>query len=110
MHAPLERVSGAISGAPQFGNWFGVAFDGSYAEETDLAGAIRPTTADAEVAKLQESCQEKALPRQDGIELTITDSGFDRLPAARHASAYAANEGGWVHQTRLLEIYLAMHA
>ena len=65
---------------------------------------------DDEVAKLQEPYQMKDLPRQDGIELTITDSGFDRLPAARHESAYAVNDGGSAHQTRLLENYLALHA
>jgi uncharacterized protein YndB with AHSA1/START domain len=42
-----------------------------------------------------------------GILLTITESGFDRIPLARHAKAFKANEGGWEMQTRLIEKYLA---
>jgi uncharacterized protein YndB with AHSA1/START domain len=42
-----------------------------------------------------------------GILLTVTESGFDRLPAGRRAKAFAANEGGWEHQTTLIAKYLA---
>ena len=44
-----------------------------------------------------------------GILLTVTESGFDRLPPARRAKAFAANEGGWTHQMELIRKYLAMH-
>jgi uncharacterized protein YndB with AHSA1/START domain len=42
-----------------------------------------------------------------GTMLTITESGFDRIPLARRAKAFAANEEGWDLQTRLIEKYLA---
>jgi uncharacterized protein YndB with AHSA1/START domain len=42
-----------------------------------------------------------------GILLTITESGFDRIPLARRAKAFKANEGGWGMQVRLIEKYLA---
>ena len=42
-----------------------------------------------------------------GILLTITESGFDQIPLARRAEAFKANEGGWEHQARLIEKYLA---
>lgn len=42
-----------------------------------------------------------------GILLTITESGFDRIPLARRAAAFQANDGGWSHQVRLIEKYLA---
>lgn len=42
-----------------------------------------------------------------GTMLTITESGFDRIPLARRAKAFAANEEGWELQTRLIEKYLA---
>jgi uncharacterized protein YndB with AHSA1/START domain len=42
-----------------------------------------------------------------GIRLTISESGFDQLPPTRRAQAYAANEGGWEAQTRLIAKYLA---
>ena len=43
---------------------------------------------------------------EGGTLLTITESGFDRIPLERRAKAFAANEGGWEHQTKLLEKYL----
>jgi 2-polyprenyl-6-methoxyphenol hydroxylase-like FAD-dependent oxidoreductase/uncharacterized protein YndB with AHSA1/START domain len=43
----------------------------------------------------------------DGTRLAITESGFERIPLARRAKAFAANEGGWQAQTRLVEKYLA---
>jgi uncharacterized protein YndB with AHSA1/START domain len=149
LRVPLERVWRAISDAAEFGAWFGVKFDGPFAEGADLTGTVTPTTADAAVAKLQEpyagaafrlaveriepmrqccfrwhpfaidpgvdySAEAMTLivfelePRSDGVQLTIGESGFERLPPARRASAYAANDGGWAHQIRLIEKYLAL--
>lgn len=54
LHAPLARVWAAVSDASQFGAWFGVDFDGPFVAGASLAGRIRPTTVDPEVAKLQE--------------------------------------------------------
>lgn len=45
---------------------------------------------------------------EDGTLLTITESGFDRLPLERRATAFAANEGGWEHQTKLIAKYLLL--
>ncbi|MEO6689461.1 MAG: SRPBCC family protein [Dokdonella sp.] len=42
-----------------------------------------------------------------GTLLTITESGFDRIPLARRADAFAANDGGWQMQTTLIAKYLA---
>ena len=42
-----------------------------------------------------------------GTLLTITESGFDAIPLARRAQAFTANEGGWTHQTKLIEKYLS---
>lgn len=44
----------------------------------------------------------------EGIWLTVTESGFDRLPPERRAKAFAANEGGWTHQMELIRKYLAL--
>ncbi len=43
-----------------------------------------------------------------GILLTITETGFDQIAAARRIPAIEANEGGWTHQTRLIEKYLIL--
>ena len=60
LRAPRERVWRAVSDAKEFGSWFGVAFDGPFAEGTRLSGKISPTTVDAEVAKMQEPYSGKA--------------------------------------------------
>jgi uncharacterized protein YndB with AHSA1/START domain len=54
LKAPPERVWRAVSDAREFGSWFGVAFDGPFVAGQTITGRIVPTTADAEVAKLQE--------------------------------------------------------
>lgn len=45
-----------------------------------------------------------------GVLLTIRESGFDRIPLARRAKAFEANEGGWSKQLTLIEKYLAQTA
>jgi uncharacterized protein YndB with AHSA1/START domain len=44
----------------------------------------------------------------DGTLLTIKESGFEQIPAARRKQAFEANDGGWTHQTKLIEKYLAL--
>jgi uncharacterized protein YndB with AHSA1/START domain len=148
LRAPRERVWRAISDAKEFGSWFGVRFDGPFAEGARLTGKITPTTVDADVAKMQEPYAGKAfdwtveriepmrrlafrwhphavdsgvdyskepttliefelLDAPGGILLKISESGFDQIPLERRAKAFKANEGGWEHQTRLIEKYLA---
>jgi uncharacterized protein YndB with AHSA1/START domain len=45
-----------------------------------------------------------------GTMLKVTESGFDQIPIERRAKAFAANEGGWAAQMKLIEKYLALHA
>jgi uncharacterized protein YndB with AHSA1/START domain len=45
----------------------------------------------------------------DGVMLTVTESGFDRIPLERRAKAFAANDQGWGMQMKLIEKYL-VHA
>lgn len=147
LRAPLDRVWRAISDAKQFGSWFGAAFDGPFEQRARATGKIVPTTADPEVAKMQEPHRGKPFeflvdriepPHRisfrwhpyaiepgvdysrepmttivfeltevpEGVELTVSESGFDRIPLARRAEAFKANEGGWEHQTRLIAKYL----
>lgn len=151
LRASLARVWRAIADSAQFGSWFGVAFDGPFVAGQPLVGKVVPTTADPEVAKMQEPYRgaafnitiEKLEPEKEfsfrwhpfaidpgvdyskepttlvvfsleevpeGVKLTITESGFDRIPLGRRAQAFTANDGGWTHQTKLLEKYLAQTA
>ena len=42
-----------------------------------------------------------------GTKLTITESGFDKIPLERRAKAFEANAGGWAAQITLITKYLA---
>jgi uncharacterized protein YndB with AHSA1/START domain len=53
LNAPLERVWRAISDSREFGQWFGVAFDGPFVPGTSVTGVITPTRVDQEVARAQ---------------------------------------------------------
>ncbi len=46
---------------------------------------------------------------EEGTLLTITESGFDQLPVERRDQAFKANDGGWTHQAKLIEKYLALN-
>ena len=41
-----------------------------------------------------------------GTAVTIVESGFDRIPLARRAKAFTANEQGWSMVMKLIEEYL----
>lgn len=43
----------------------------------------------------------------DGVMLTVTESGFNRIPLARRTKAFTANEGGWSVMVKVIEEYLA---
>lgn len=149
LRAPRARVWGAISDSRQFGAWFGADFDGPFVPGARLGGAIRPTTVDPEVARLQEphrgarfeilverleperllsfrwqpglepgatltpetsTLVEFALEAVDGgTAVTITESGFERIPLAKRAQAFQGNQEGWGHQARLLDTYVQRH-
>jgi uncharacterized protein YndB with AHSA1/START domain len=43
----------------------------------------------------------------EGTELTVTESGFDRLPLHRRAEAFRMNERGWAGQMKNIESHVA---
>src|SRR6266480_1395969 len=46
----------------------------------------------------------------NGTVLTVTESGFDKLPADRRLEAFRRNEGGWAEQIKNVEAYLAKNS
>ena len=115
LRAPHERVWRAISDAQQFGRWFGVAFDGPFTEGIRLTGTIVLTTVDRIEPMRLLSFRWHPFAVEPGVDyggilLTISESGFDRIPPARRAKAFAAGEGGWEIQTHLIEKYLALQS
>jgi uncharacterized protein YndB with AHSA1/START domain len=53
LRAPLNRVWRAISDADEFGQWFGVRFDGPFVAGEPVTGVITPTAVDDDIAQLQ---------------------------------------------------------
>jgi len=47
---------------------------------------------------------------EGGILLTVTESGFDKIPLARRAAAFSGNEAGWTKVVTLIEKYLDREA
>lgn len=43
---------------------------------------------------------------ENGVMLTVTESGFDQIPLERRAKAFTANEQGWTMVMKLIEDYL----
>src|SRR3954452_13837842 len=133
LRAPRSRVWRALADTKEFGAWFGVALTGSFAEGATVRGNItypgyehltmevvvermqperffsyrwHPYAIDpkvdysAEPATLVEFSLEEA---EGGTRLTIVESGFDRIPAARRADAFRMNDGGWSEQIKNVE-------
>jgi uncharacterized protein YndB with AHSA1/START domain len=147
LRAPRKRVWRALSDSTEFGNWFGMKFNGPFAPGARMSGVIVPTTVDAEVASAQKKYEgipfdftiEQMEPERlfsyrwhpgavdpdvdystepttlvvfeleevtDGVMLTVTETGFDQIPLARRAKAFASNEGGWTMVMKLIERYV----
>jgi len=54
LNASRARVWKALSDAKEFGDWFGVKFDGPFVAGAALRGVTVPTKADPEIARMQE--------------------------------------------------------
>jgi uncharacterized protein YndB with AHSA1/START domain len=148
LRAPLKRVWRALADSKEFGDWFGMRFEGPFAPGSLMRGVMVPTKVDAEVAKAQSPYEGKPFEitiermererlfsfrwhpyavepgvdyskepttliefsleeMENGVMLTVTESGFDQIPLERRAKAFAANEQGWGMVITLIEKYLA---
>ncbi|HJV49456.1 MAG TPA: SRPBCC family protein [Geothrix sp.] len=125
---PPSRVWKALTDAEEFGAWFRVKLEGAFIPGERTQGNItypgfehlrmdvrveriepkilfsfrwHPAVVDpavdhsAEPGTLVEFRLE-AVP--EGTWLTVSESGFDQLPAGRREEAYRMNEGGWTIQ------------
>ena len=128
LRAPRSRVWRALSNVEEFSTWFRTNFQGEFAEGATVRGRptlsgyehltieIRiermepehrlsfrwhPYEVDmskdysAEPTTLVEFTLEDAA---EGTRLTVTESGFDALPADRRIEAFRENEKGWIDQ------------
>jgi uncharacterized protein YndB with AHSA1/START domain len=136
LRAPQSRVWQAISDATAFGSWFGVKFQGAFAPGAVVRGTfvdpqyahlpmevtierIEPERlfsfrwfadvpdAGEDVSAGPMTLVEFALAEvPEGTELTIVESGFDRLPPERRARAWPSNDEGWTIQIANIERYV----
>ena len=129
MKAPRSRVWKAISDAREFGQWFQIAIDGSFAPGKAVSGRIttpgkyeglrfelvvermdpeelfsyrwHPYAIDPKVDYSSEPKTLVELRLEEipgGTRVSVVESGFDALPAARRQEAFRMNEGGWAQQ------------
>jgi uncharacterized protein YndB with AHSA1/START domain len=73
LRAPRQRIWRALSDSTEFGAWFGMKFDGTFAPGALMRGVIVPTTVDAGVAQAQK--QYEGLP----VEILIEQMEPERL-------------------------------
>ncbi|SRR5258708_15207950 len=137
LNAPLPRVWRALANAEEFGSWFGMELAGAFTpgarvdaritvpgyEHVTLAIAVERVDPErllsyrwhpyamepgvdysAEPATLVEF-QLAEVP--GGTQLTIVESGFDRIPLARRAEAFRMNDEGWTEQIKNIERHVA---
>jgi uncharacterized protein YndB with AHSA1/START domain len=137
LRAPRTRVWRALTDHEEFGSWFRVKLEGPFTPGGRVKGRItypgyehlvmdvtvetmepeklfsfrwHPYAIDPAVDYSHEpsTLVEFSLEdTKDGTQLTVVESGFDRLPAARRAEAFRANEGGWSEQMQNIERHVA---
>ena len=137
LRAPRARVWRALTDAREFGEWFRVKLEGTFAEGAVTRGKItypgyehltmemqverieperyfafrwHPYAVDPNVDFSSEptTLVEFRLEEADGgTILTVVESGFDRIPLARRAEAFRMNDGGWTEQMKNIERYVS---
>jgi uncharacterized protein YndB with AHSA1/START domain len=73
LHVPLQRVWSALADSTEFGNWFGMRFDGQFKPGAHMHGVVVPTKVNADVAKAQQKYE--GIP----VEITIEKMEPERL-------------------------------
>lgn len=136
LKASISRVWRALTDYQEFGEWFRVKLDGPFAPGQKSTGHItypgyehykweavvqkmeperlfsftwHPYAIDqskdysGETPTLVEFRLEKTA---NGTLLTLTESGFDKVPAQRRDEAFRMNDGGWTEQMKNIEAYV----
>ena len=133
LRAPRSRVWRAIANAEEFGAWFGVRLESAFVQGARVKGQITvPGYEHLTMDITIETVDPERLfsyrwhpyaiePGMDysrepttlvefrldevagGTRLTVVESGFDRIPAARRAEAFRRNDEGWAQQVKNIE-------
>ena len=135
LKAPQTRVWRALTDSKQFSAWFGIELNEEFAVGRFVQGQLNyrgervmidfvvermdaedyfayrwhPGAIDPKVDYSSEPMtlvEFRLTSVPEGTELTITESGFDRIPLDRRDAAYRMNEGGWKSQVEKLRAYV----
>lgn len=133
LKAPVARVWRALTDYHEFSKWFGVNLEAPFVPGQTARGRItypgyEQYTLEAVVQKMEPerlfsftwhpyaldlkrdySTEPSTLvefrlePKGDGTLLTVTESGFSKIPADRRLEAFRMNDGGWAEQMKNIE-------
>ena len=140
LRAPRSRVWSALTKPEEFGEWFGAKLEGAFVPGARVTGRIlMEKYAHLELEILIDRVEPEHLfsyrwhpyavdvdndyssepmtlvefrlhEVPDGTNLTVVESGFDKIPESRRALAFRMNDGGWAAQIKNIERYLAEHS
>jgi len=140
LRAPVSRVWRALTDYREFGEWFRVKLDAPFVPGQISRGQIthpgyehlqwkavvqkmeperlfsftwHPYAIDPKVDYSNEAptlVEFKLEKTANGTLLTVTESGFDKIPIERRFEAFRMNEGGWAEQMKNIESYVAQRS
>jgi uncharacterized protein YndB with AHSA1/START domain len=137
LKAPVARVWSALTDYREFGEWFRVKIEGPFVPGEVSRGHIthpgyehlkweavvkameperlfsftwHPYAIDPKMdysAEPQTLVEFRLEATAQGTRLTVTESGFEKIPAGRRPEAFRMNEGGWAQQMKNIERHVA---
>jgi uncharacterized protein YndB with AHSA1/START domain len=137
LRAPRSRVWRALTDPQEFGAWFGVKLESAFTPGARVRGSItsagyehltmeitieqvdperlfsyrwHPYAIDPGVDYSGEPTTLVEFRLEEvagGTRLTVTESGFDRVPLARRADAFRMNDAGWAEQVKNIEKHVS---
>jgi uncharacterized protein YndB with AHSA1/START domain len=140
LQAPLARVWRALTDYREFGEWFRVKLEAPFVVGEISRGHITwPGYEHLQWEAVVKAIEPERLfsftwhpyavdPKMDyskepqtlvefrlettakGTLLTVTESGFDQIPASRRAEAFMRNDGGWAQQMENIERHVGEKA
>jgi uncharacterized protein YndB with AHSA1/START domain len=138
LRAPRSKVWRALTDSSQFGQWFQARIDGPFVAGQRALGRItypgyEHLKFDVAVEQMEperlfswrwqpggDPVEDPAEPTTlvvfeleeipEGTRVTVTETGFDRIPVARRSKAYRENDEGWTGQFEAFRKYVAAAA
>ena len=139
LRAPVSRVWRALTDHREFGQWFRVALDGPFAPGQPSTGHItwpgyehirweavvqqlvpetlfsftwHPYAIDLAIDYSTETptlVEFRLAPTATGTLLTLTETGFENIPAHRFADALRMNSNGWSQQLENIRTHVTQN-